>query len=275
MNLCLRIVCFLVACLSATASAEPQDIVFRSSIDGSEQRYVELLPPAFDAAKAHDVVLAFHGHGSDRWQFIQATRGECRGVRDVAARFGLIVVSPDYRAKTSWMGPKAEADVLQIIAELRQRHQVGRIFAAGGSMGGTAALIFTALHPELIAGVCSLNGTANLLEYEKFQDAITASYGGTKAQVPDEYRKRSAELWPERFTMPVAVTTGGKDEVVPPQSVLRLVKWLEEKRCRVLAIHREDGGHSTTYEDTCTAFEFVLREAGAVSVIPAKPIPPP
>ena len=60
------------------------------------------------------------------------------------------------------------------------------------------------LHPELIAGVCSLNGTANMVEYAKFQNAIIASYGGTKTQVPDEYEKRSAELWPERFTMPVA-----------------------------------------------------------------------
>ena len=53
-------------------------------------------------------------------------------------------------------------------------------------------------HPELIAGVCSLNGTANMIEYAKFQDAIIASYGGTKDQVPDEYKKRSAELWPEK-----------------------------------------------------------------------------
>ena len=71
-------------------------------------------------------MLAFHGHGSDRWQFIKDARGECRGVRDVAARFGLILISPDYRAKTSWMGPKAEADVLQIGGRqgMRKRHKV-------------------------------------------------------------------------------------------------------------------------------------------------------
>ncbi|HBJ83756.1 MAG TPA: alpha/beta hydrolase, partial [Verrucomicrobiales bacterium] len=203
-------------------SAEPADISFKSNLDGTEQRYVELVPSDAAPKAARDVVIALHGHGSDRWQFISQTRGECQGVRDVAAKHGLIVVSPDYRAKTSWMGPKAEADVVQIIAELKRRHQVGRVFIAGGSMGGTSALIFAALHPELIAGVCSLHGTANMVEYAKFQDAIIASYGGTKEQVPDEYKKRSAELWPDKFTMPVAVTTGGKDDVVPPQSVLRL-----------------------------------------------------
>ena len=253
----------ILALYAATAwAAEPADVAFKSNLDGSEQRYVELLPPGFDAAVPHDVVIALHGHGSDRWQFIKDARGECKGVRDVAAKHGAIVVSPDYRAKTSWMGPKAEADVVQIVAELRQRHKAGRVFIAGGSMGGTSALIFTALHPELVAGVCSLNGTANMIDYEKFQDAISASYGGSKAEVPDEYKKRSAELWPERFTMPVSVTTGGKDEVVPPQSVLRLVEKLKQAKRRVLSIHREPGGHSTNYEDTCAAMEFMLREAG-------------
>lgn len=248
--------------LSAAAwAAEPQDIAFPSKVDGSQQRYVELLPAAFDAAQPHDVVIALHGHGSDRWQFIQDRRAECQGVRDFAAEHALIVVSPDYRAKTSWMGPEAEADVLQIIADVKQRHRIDRVFIAGGSMGGTAALIFTALHPELVAGVCSLNGTANMLEYDRFQEAIVASYGGTKTEVLEEYKKRSAELWPERFTMAMAVTTGGKDNVVPPQSVQRLVEKLKQARRRVLSIHRETGGHATNYEDTRRALEFLLREA--------------
>ncbi len=243
-------------------AADPQDIAFKSSLDGSEQAYVEMLPPGCDSTKKHDVVFAFHGHGSDRWQFIRDARDECRGVRDVAAKYGLIVVSPDYRAKTSWMGPKAEADVLQIITELKQRHKIGRIFLAGGSMGGTAVLTFTALHPELIAGVCSLNGMANLVEYDQFQDAISESFGGGKTEVSEEYKRRSAELWPDRFKMPVAFTTGGQDTVVPPQSVLRLAAKLKADGRKVLSIHRETAGHATNYEDACAAMEFMLTAAG-------------
>jgi len=238
------------------------DVAFRSNLDGTEQRYVELVPTDAAPNAVRDVVIALHGHGSDRWQFIQQNRGECQGVRDVAAKHGLIVVSPDYRAKTSWMGPKAEADIVQIIAELKRRHQVGRVFIAGGSMGGTSALIFAALHPELIAGVCSLNGTANMVEYGGFKDAIDASYGSK-----DERSKRSAELLSEKFIMPVAATTGGKDESVPPQSVLRLVEKLKQAKRKVLSIHRESGGHSTNYEDTCAAMEFMLREALSTSAL--------
>jgi pimeloyl-ACP methyl ester carboxylesterase len=244
------------------------DTIFESAFDGSEQRYVELVPTGSDGEKPRDVVLAFHGHGSDRWQFIDDPRGECRGVRETTAMFGLILVSPDYRATTSWMGPAAEADVLQIIAELKQRHRIGRFFLAGGSMGGTAALTFAALHPELVAGVCSLNGTANLVEYDNFQEARDASFGGTKAERPDEHRRRSAEFFPERFTMPVAFTTGGRDETVPPDSVQRLARRLAEDGRRVLPIHREEGGHSTSLEDTRTAMEFILREAGLRPLTP-------
>ena len=264
---------FLATLLCAGSSAaapapEPADRVFKATVDGSEQRYVELLPPGFNAAVQHDVLLAFHGHGSDRWQFIRDGRGECKGAREVAARFGMIFVSPDYRAKTSWMGPLAEADTVQLISELRQRHKVGRVFLVGGSMGGTAVLTFAGLHPDLVAGVCSLNGTANHVEYDKFQDAIAASFGGTKAQVPEEYKKRSAELWPEKFSMPVAFTTGGKDTLVPPQSVQRLAEKLKQAGRKTLLLHRENGGHATTFEDTVAALEFVLRAAGAVVPTP-------
>ena len=248
------------------ASAEPQDVSFTAEIDGNEQRYVQLLPPSFDAEMPVDVLIALHGHGSDRWQFIRLERDECRAVRDVARERGLLLVSPDYRAKTSWMGPKAEADLVQIIERLKQQFRVRHVIVSGASMGGASCLTFAALHPELVDGVASMNGTANHVEYENFQDAIRQSFGGTKAEVPDEYRKRSSELWPERFTMPSAFAVGGQDKSVPPDSVLRLARRLQADGRKTLLIHREQGGHSTNYADATEIVRFVVdqaRKAGA------------
>lgn len=246
--------------LSAFAlGAEPKDIEFTADYDGTAQKYVRILPPDFDAEKPADVLIALHGHGSDRWQFVSQDRAECRAVRDVARDRGMILISPDYRAKTSWMGPAAEADLVQIIKELKQRHRVRRVLLCGASMGGASCLTFTALHPELIDGVASMNGTANHVEYERFQDAIAESFGGTKAEVPDEYRKRSAEFWPEKFTMPVGLAVGGKDKSVPPDSVLRLAKKLKTVRL----LHREEGGHSTNYEDAVEILEFAIKPAAS------------
>lgn len=235
-----------------------EDVVFKAISDGTEQRYVRIVPARFDRTAVTPVLIALHGHGSDRWQFVKDQRGECRAARDAAARHGFLFVSPDYRAKTSWMGPAATADVQQILRDLRQQFRVGKVIICGGSMGGTSAIAFAAMHPDLVDGVVSLNGTANLLEYGQFTEAITASYGGSKADKPDVYRERSAELFPERLTMPTAFTTGGKDLLVPPDSTLRLVRLLEARQAPVQLIHRPDGGHATNYEDSLAAFEFVI-----------------
>jgi len=261
--------CTLLVCIrTSVAGDEPvikkpviEDVVFKASCDGSDQRYVLLLPVGFQAEQAHDVLIALHGHGSDRWQFIRDPRDETRGAREVATQHGMLFVSPDYRAKTSWMGPKAEADLVQIIGELRKKHRVARVFVCGGSMGGSSALTFGALHPELVAGIASMNGTANHLEYAGFQEAISESFGGAKAAIPEEYKKRSAEYWPERLTMPVAMTTGGKDTAVPPQSCQRLAGILQQLGRDVLIIHRENGGHATGIEDTKALLEFMIEKA--------------
>ena len=245
-----------------TSTPEPRDIAFRADHDGTEQKYVLLPPPTATADDARrDVLIALHGHGSDRWQFIRQPRDECRAVRDFAARHGLWLVSPDYRATTSWMGPAAEADLVQIIAGLKRDHRADRIFLCGGSMGGTACLTFAALHPEMIDGVASMNGTANLVDYQNFQEAIQASFGGTRTEVPEEYRKRSAEFAVDRLTMPIGLAVSGKDTSVPPHSVLRLAQALQALGRPVLLIHREDLGHVTTYDDALAILDHMLAHA--------------
>ncbi len=267
-RLCLLL--FLPAVGLHAAAPVSDDVIFTAKCDNTPQRYVVVLPAGFDGKHAHDVLIALHGHGSDRWQFVKDPRDECRATRDVAAKHGMIFVSPDYRAKTSWMGPRAEADMVQIIGELKGKYRVGRVFLCGGSMGGTGTLTFAVRHPELLDGVASMNGTANLVEYENFQDAMRESFGGTKAEVPDEYRNRSAEFFPERLTMPVGVTAGGKDDIVPAASVMRLAGKLEAMGRKVLIIRREDGGHATNYDDATAILEYVVEKAGqGTSAVPA------
>jgi len=243
---------------SVSGFQEPQDVEFIAKLDQTPQRYVLLLPSKFDDQKPHDLLIALHGHGSDRWQFVQQARPECSELRRIAAERQMIFLSPDYRATTSWMGPAAEADLLQILESLKGKYHLRHMIISGGSMGGTSALAFAALHPDKVHGVVALNGTANMVDYDMFQDAIQASYGGTKREKPDVYRSRSAEFFADRLTMPVAATTGGRDTLVPPDSVLRLLAELKKQGRPVLSLHRPDGGHDTNAEDTSAALRFVL-----------------
>ncbi|MFI4876542.1 MAG: alpha/beta hydrolase family protein [Blastopirellula sp. JB062] len=240
-------------------AGEPIDAQFVSRYDESTQKYVMIFPD--DAKrKSYDLLIALHGHGSDRWQFVNSDRGEVKAARDAARRYQMIYVSPDYRAKTSWMGPAAEADMVQLIELLKRKRPIGKVIVCGASMGGSSALTFAALHPGLVDGVVSMNGTANHLEFANFQEAISASFGGSKREKLTQYKRRSAEYWPEKLTMPIALTTGGMDRSVPPESVLRLAEVLRQLERPVFLIHREEIGHFTTYDDACDAFEYVLKQ---------------
>ena len=236
-----------------------EDVSFTAKCDNSRQQYLLITPKRLNENEQHDVLILLHGHGSDRRQILDDSVKEFRAGRDTAAARGMLVVSPDYRGRTSWMGPRAEADLQQIIAELKSDCRIRKVVVAGASMGGSSALTFAALHPELVDGVVAMNGTANHIEYENFQDAISKSFGGEKTRIPLEYKKRSAEYWPEQFTMPVAITASGKDKTVPPASVLRLANTIKKiQPDNVLLIYRETAGHETSYEDSKAAFEFVL-----------------
>jgi len=261
--------CVLVAIMANSALAAeplpektaPQDIEFTANCDQTRQHYVIILPENFSDQKSHSVLIALHGHGSDRWQFIKNNRGECKAARDIAAKYHMIYVSPDYRARTSWMGPKAEADLIQIIHDLKAKYKIDKVFLCGGSMGGSSSLTFAAIHPELIDGVAAMNPAANHLEYNKFQPAISESFGGTKQEIPHEYKKRSAEYWPEKLTMPVSISVGGQDQLVPPDSARRLSNILKQINDNVLLIDRPEQGHSTSYADSVSILEFVIQKS--------------
>ena len=265
--------------VSALGASQPRDISFVAAHDRQEQRYVLVLPEAYDSAQPHDLLICLHGHGSDRWQFVRAERGETRAARAAAAQYQMILVSPDYRASTSWMGPAAEADLVQIIGDLRKQYAIRRLVLSGGSMGATSALTFAALHPDLVDGVVALNGHANHLAYTNFQEAIQMAFGGTKAAIPEEYRKRSAEFFPERFTMPIAITAGGKDTIVPPDSAMRLGRAIQKHNPAVCLDFQEARGHETDYAASLSAFEFVMRALASKPVrvslaVNGKNIPP-
>ena len=235
-----------------------------TAFDDTQQLYFEFVPEAFDDNNPTTLSIALHGHGSDLGQIFNGVHAEFNAVLDVASLHNAIVVSPQYRGRTSWMGPAAEKDVVQIITEQKQKRRVDRVLITGASMGGSSTFTFSVLHPELVDGVVSMNGTANHLEYENFQDAISESYGGTKSDIPMEYKNRSAEYFPEKLLgKPIAITLGTQDTVVQPDSARRLANVISKIGGDVLLIERKDEGHRTNYSDAREALEYVFKSLDA------------
>ena len=253
-----RLCAFTVILFLWNSLIAAEDVAFVSDYDKSEQRYLLILPESFDATVPTDLMIFLHGHGSDRNQINSDLWNEIRMVREKMEEYKTILISPDYRATTSWMGPAAEADTLQILADIKKRFAIRRVIFIGGSMGGSSSLTFAALHPDLVDGVIAFNPLANHLTYDNFQDAITESFGGTKQEKTMEYKNRSAEYFPERFTMPVAITIGGADVTVPPDSAKRLAETIARLQPNSLLIDRPETGHTTSAEDAATAIDFVF-----------------
>ncbi len=264
-----------LANLSGVAGAQTYgpatDVSFKADLDGTTQYYMQLLPTDFDPEQTHDLIFTLHGCGATRDWYVSGPNPHAIVTRETAAKHGMILISPDYRANTSWMGPAAEADMVQMIRDLRAKYRIGKVYVMGNSMGGSGALTFAVLHPDLVDGVAAFIPCANFLEYRSFSECIVPSFGGTKEQIPLEYKKRSAEYWPEKFTMPVAIVTGADDDVVPPGSANRLADVLRQIGRPVWSVCREGLGHVCTNEDTVTALEFVSNYVKpAASKEPAK-----
>ena len=118
-----------------------------AAFDGTTQRYFERLPENFDPRRPTTLLIALHGHGSDGAQIFAGKYAEFEALLDVAAERGAVVVSPDYRDRTSWMGPAAENDVAQIVAEQKDKRNINRVVVSGASMGGSSALTFAVRRP--------------------------------------------------------------------------------------------------------------------------------
>lgn len=255
---------FFLVTINVLQAREPQSgpidaeyIEFEKS-DNNKAFYFEYVPKTFDPSKKSTLIIALHGHGSDCGQIFKGAYNEFRATIDFAVSHNSVVVSPNYGSITSWMGPEAESDLVAIIAEQKAKRRYDQTIVSGASMGGSSTLTFVALHPELVDGAVSMNGVANHLEYENFQDAIAESFGGTKSEKYLEYKKRSAEYFPEAFLgKPLAVTLGSQDVVVQPDSARRLAQTVQKIGGRVLLLEREDIGHLTPYDESYQAFEFV------------------
>ena len=118
---------------------------YQSTVDGIADWYL-----FHDAGKEKDCIVLLHGHGSHGDQIL--TRSDLAPWRAYLAELDVSVLSPNLR-DNAWMAPAAAADLHHLLAAGKETHAWRRIFFAAGSMGGTSALIFAMLHPELADGL--------------------------------------------------------------------------------------------------------------------------
>jgi pimeloyl-ACP methyl ester carboxylesterase len=210
-------------------------IQYESSCDGKSD-YAFYVPP-LEGTRLISIHL--HGHGSHGDQLF--TRKDiAEGWLPVLRKYGCGLLSPNLR-DDAWMSPAAARDLRELIAFVRAEYEADRFVIVTGSMGGTAALIYAALHPEDISGIvaacpatdigsyhgwCRQNNTGILKE---IADAIEDSYGGTPDTRPDVYAAHSALRNADRLTMPGYLIHGDADSIIPVEQSRQLANGLTER----------------------------------------------
>lgn len=245
---------FLAACSSAFSAPLPPPVreTFNCSADGSCWPYLLQLPTGDPKA----VLIYLHGHYGDITQgMTEGTYGDAFGkLRRECLQRGWAYVCAWYGGNT-WMGPLGESGLADLIAHLRQRWPRQPLYLCGGSMGGSSALVFAVRRPELLDGVAALCPAGDMEAYYAFADthpdgvmrniadAIRIHYRADGHDLAQELRNRSAAAHAERLTMPVFISEGARDGVIPVEGARRLVARLKELGRRVEYEEIPDGDH--------------------------------
>jgi len=199
--------------------AGTQRITYTSALDCAED-WALFLPG--DPGK--NTIVYLHGSFSHADQIF--TRKDVRDfwlTRIRSGRHNLLSVN---MRGTSYMSPAATADLTDLLDYCRTQFGCQRFVLLGGSGGASSAMAYAVLHPEKIHGVVAM-GMCDILErlnfarrsdkpvLQRLAKTVFAAYGGTLEEKPDLYRARSVLAHTDRLTMPVILTMGEADPLIP------------------------------------------------------------
>ena len=141
---------------------------------------------------------------------------------------------------TSYMSPPVTADLTDLLGYARQELGCTRFVLLGGSGGASSAMAYAVLRPEMIHGVIAM-GMCDLgvwLDFaarsempllQKLAGIVFAAYGGTPQEKPHLYEARSVLAHADRLTMPVVLTMGESDPIIPVEETRKIAAAMRDR----------------------------------------------
>ena len=194
-------------------------IRYQSAVDGKEDW--ALFRPG-DRTK--NTVVYLHGSFSSGDQIF--TRKDVRAfwlTRILNGQHPLLSIN---MRGTSYMSPSATQDLTDLLDDCRREYKLGKVVLLGGSGGASSAMAYACVHPERVDGVIAMGmcdifarldfaRKSKLPVLQNLAKTVFAAYGGTLEEKPELYRERSALLHPDKLNMPIVLTLGEKDALIP------------------------------------------------------------
>ena len=229
------------------------------------------IPKKVKQGKKYPMLLFPHGgiHGTFDASYIHI-------VREMLAQ-GYIVVAPDYRGSTGYgkwfyncidYGGRENEDVVAARDYMVENYSIvdsERIGIMGWSHGGMITLMNILRYPEKYAAafagvpVCDV---AYRLSYQEadYTDEFTPAHhvGGTPAEKPEEYARRSPITYAAQLQRPLLITTCLNDDDVSHTEVQRMIDALKShnKDFEYKVYPKMPGAHSFDRLDTKEACQI-------------------
>lgn len=206
-------------------------------------------------------IVTLHGHGGNEDQIFQ--RPDLTLFPSLALTAGFNIISPDLGGNC-WLDKRAEERLVSLLELLRPN--MDKVILWGGSMGGTGALIFSILHPELIDGTVALCPAGDLGGYLKWlqgkQEPILQEIRETIIDRHGTDRNHFAQLSfiknSHRFTKPLFISHAADDPIIPITFTEQLATKLENRN-NFRYVPLMTGGHDgpLVYYQNTVALSFL------------------
>jgi len=219
-------------------------------MDGDTVPVWLVIPDGYQAAEPHPLILFFHGRGYGKSAAdTNLLKDEFAEFRRLASKRGYVLAAVAVGPNT-WMNDIARARTdasLSFVAE-KLNIDAGRIYTAGVSMGGGAALTYARHNPYRVAAVVDFMGATDFARFYRegfYNESLAGAFGGTPDDVPEVYAAQSAASDPKAFReVPVLIIHGGRDTVIPPWNAVELFERLKPLDNGSELILRPEMGHT-------------------------------
>ena len=191
--------------------------------DGAWQPYGAYVPTSYDPGKATRMTWWMHWRGGEAHD---AAVVSPRTMRDFGEDVDGLVVAPRGRGQSSWYVGKAQVDFNEVWADAMATFNVdrNRVYVTGHSMGGWASYLLPILYPDRFAAALPYAGvpTQGLYAGCDFEECFQGTNGG------DAKAQWTNPLLANLRNVPIAISHGVADELVPISGVVRQAQKLQE-----------------------------------------------
>ena len=259
-------------------------VMIKSSFDGTMQP-CRFWVPEKAATEAVPLLVALH-----TWSFSCRDKNNYTQALELAKARGWAMAGPDFRgANKTPLACASDAAIQDIVdaveyAKKKAKIDPARIYIAGGSGGGHMALVMAGRHPEIWAGCAAFCPISDLARWHadstlkhpgrnrRYAGMMEKCCGGTPAEKPDEYRRRSPLAWLDgarKAGVPVYVATGihdGWKGSVPVGHAIRAFNALADAKDRIpeedIALVENTQAMPPSLAGECAADPFYAAKGG-------------